>query len=127
MDLDNEIIEIQLLVDELEHQGIRYDAELLYANLLKSVSGLMRKGNPELHTVLQLPITIYRMKPHDEAKDGYKFMDLLRTISDNIMYDSEWESLRIKKAKTTAIVASVADEGKKKTGKRFTKATDIKP
>ena len=44
MDLENELIEIQLLVDELEHQGLRYDAELLYGNLIKSVSVLMNKS-----------------------------------------------------------------------------------
>ena len=53
-------------------------------------------------------------------------MDLLRTISDCVMHDSEWENRRIRKSRTTAIAAAVSEENKKKMGKRFTKAADIK-
>ena len=125
MELENEIIEVQLMLDELEHQGIHFDAEILYANWVKSVSTLMLTPNPLLHNVLQLPIVIYEMKPKDEVKDGYKFMELLRTIAENIMYDDKYESLRKVKPKANAFVASVVVEGKKKAGKHFSKAKDI--
>ena len=123
MDLKNELIEIQLLVDELEHQGLRYDAETLYGTLLRSVSILMGKTHAVLFRAVQHPIMLYKMKPYDEYKDGYKFMELLRQILDCVMQDSEYECMRTRKAKITAIAAAVSDDAKRKTPKRFTRTT----
>ena len=98
VDLENELIEIQLLVDEMERQGVKYNAEALYMNLLKSISVLMGTTNAVLFEAFQHPVMLYTIERGDKY-DGYHFMQQLRTISDFIMYEEEFACLRRRSSK----------------------------
>ena len=80
MDLENEITEFQLLLDEMNHQGVAYPSAVLFEKLYKTIAPLMEKTNSSLIRVLQLPVAEYK-KSHG-VRDGYGFMELLRQISD---------------------------------------------
>ena len=69
VDLEDELIEIQLLVDEIERQGLQYNAEQLYTNLLKSISVVMDKTHAVLFQAFQYRIMLYKHE-HGEKYDG---------------------------------------------------------
>ena len=121
-EMENELLEIQAIMDDIDHQGQRLSSEELQAVLLEMIDNLLRQV--DLAVLLAQPV-YGLLKTHPD--DGYELLEVLKAISQQVTYYKMWSHLKSKKSHAQILAAAVQDENAKRRHQQSLKKVGEKP